>query len=292
MGFGATNIEGVIQSYAEYLHEAHQPTFDRFEILRASDREAALAEAIVFRMLQTLQVRPEVHDQPQIGGADFICYCPRGPLRKPVPEDRFVVEATSLSLDAVTNRSGIPNEVPDDISGGAFGLITQNIVNKAKAKAQQLGYYPMPRVLAIASSHAAIAALFNSATAMWALVSDIHWRQEIGSDVVDTAEYTNLDKSVFIRPGPHGTIEACRQSISAILLVAVYGDRSEVYGILHPEPARPLHVDWLPKIPFVRISRWPIIDGKIFTEWVVGNPSGHSLLHLPVRPPKLPRERR
>jgi len=185
-------------------------------------------------------------------------------------QDRFVVEATSLSLDAVTDRSGIPNEVPDDISGGAYGLVTQNIVNKAKAKAPQLGNYPMPRALAIGSSHAAIAALFNGATAKWALVSDPHWKHEIGSNVVDTAEYTDLDKSVFIRPGPGNTIAPCRQSISAILLLAVHGDKSEVHGIRHPEPAYPLNVEFLPKIPFIRISRWPITDGMIFTEWVVG----------------------
>jgi hypothetical protein len=282
-GFGATDIDGVIQSYAGYLCEVHPQNFDRFELLRTADREAACTEAIVFRMLQTMHVRPEIHDQPQTGGPDFLCYCWRGPLHKPLQQDRFVVEATSLSLDAVTDRSGIPNEVPDDISGGAYGLVTQNILNKAKAKAPQLANYPMPRVLAIGSNHAAIATLFNGATAKWALVSDPHWRHAIGSNVVDTAEYTDLDKSVFMRPGPNGTIEACRQSISAILLVAVHGDKSEVHGILHPEPAYPLNVEFLPEIPFVRISRWPINDGKIFTEWVVGSPSGHRFPHLLVR---------
>ena len=279
----ATDIDGVIQSYAEYLGESHPQNFGRFEGLCVSDREAALAEAIVFRMLQTIQVRPEIHDQPQTGGPDFVCSCWRGPLFKPQPQDRFVVEATSLSIDAVTNRSGIPNEVPDDISGGAYGLVTQNIVNKAKAKTPQLGNYLMPRVLAIVSSHVAVPALFNEATAKWALVSDPYWKHEIGSDVTDTAEYTNLEKSVFIRPGPDGRIEPCRQSISAILLVAVYGDKSKVLGILHPEPAYPLNVEFLPKIPFVRISRWPIIDGKIFTEWVVGSPSGQNFPHVFVR---------
>ena len=57
--------------------------------------------------------------------------------------------------------------MPEDVSGGAFGLVTRNICNKAKAT--QLANYPMPRVLAIASSHAGEAALFNKATAKWRL---------------------------------------------------------------------------------------------------------------------------
>src|SRR5580698_11423563 len=102
MGFGSTNVDGVIQSYAEYLHEAYPQNLDRFEQSRASDPDAALAEAVVFRMLQTMSVRPEIHDQPQKGGPDFICYCNRGPLHKPISEDRFIVEATSLTPDTVT----------------------------------------------------------------------------------------------------------------------------------------------------------------------------------------------
>lgn len=62
---------------------------------------------------------------------------------------------------------------------------------------------------------------------------------------------------------PDGTIVACRKSISAILLLAVYRDRFAVWGILHPEPARPMNIAYLPNVPFVRVSRWPIVDGEI-----------------------------
>lgn len=241
-----------------------------------------MAEAVVFGMLQGFNVDPHINDEVKTGGADFICCASRGPLVKRLPEDRFVVEATSLSPDAVTYRSKISNEVPDEISGGAFGLVTRNICNKAKDKATQLGGYPMPRVLAIASSHAGIAALFNEATATWALVSDPHWRQEIESSAVDTAEYTDLEKSAFMKPGPNGTIVACRKSISAILLVAVHGNKSEVWGILHPEPAFPLNIAFLPDLPFIRIAQWPVLDGKILTEWVVASPTGHSVYHFAI----------
>jgi hypothetical protein len=282
---GTTDTDGMLNSYSKYLYHGHPENAKRFDETRASDREAAVAEAIVFGMLQGFNVCPCINDEVKTGGADFICCAARGPLVKRRPEDRFVVEATSLSPDAVTDRSKISNDVPDEISGGAFGLVTRNICNKAKDKATQLGGYPMPRVLAIASSHAGIAALFNEATATWALVSDPHWRQEIGSSAADTAEYTDLEKSVFMKPGPNGTIVACRKSISAILLVAVHGNKSEIWGILHPEPAFPLNVAFLPDLPFVRIAQWPIVDGKILTEWVVASPTGHGAYHFPIRLP-------
>lgn len=286
MSFGNTDIDGMLNSYSEYLHHDHPENAKRFDKARGDAREAAVAEAVVFGMLQGFKVDPRINDDVKTGGADFICCASRGPLAKRVPQDRFVVEATSLSPDAVTDRSQIPNQVPEEMTGGAFGLVTRNICNKARDKATQLGGYPMPRVLAIASSHAAVAVLFNGATATWALVSDEHWRQEIGSSTVDSPKYTDLEKSVFMKPGPNGTIVACRKSISAVLLVAVYGDKSEVWGILHPEPARPLNINFLPDLPFVRVAPLPVVDGRIFTEWVVASPSGHSVYHFPVRPPK------
>jgi len=279
----------MLNSYLQYLKHGHTGNATRFELLRKSDREAAVAEAMVFGILQTINVRPELHDRVGSGGPDFICCGSRGPLCRPLPQDRFVVEATSLNPDAVSERSRIPNEVPEEISGGAFGLVTWNICNKAKAKATQLSGYEMPRVLAIVSSHFGVSALFNSATAVTALVSDFHWKHEIGSDVIDTGQYVNLENSVFMRPGPNGTIVACRQSISAILLVSVHGDKSELWGILHPEPAYPLNIAFFPNLPFVRLATWPIIDGKFTPEWIVAHPRGHSVRHYPVRLPRTDR---
>jgi hypothetical protein len=277
-------VKDVIESYADYLRAAQSHNLEHFTLLRKSDSEGALAEAIVFAMLQHLTVHPEVHEQAGTGGVDFICSRPCGPLIKSSARPPFMVEATSLNPGAVTERSHIPNEVPDDIRGGAFGLLIRNILNKAKAKATQLANYPMPRVLAIVSSHFAATVLFDRLTAKYALVSEPHWKQEIGSSVADPNQYTDLEESAFIKPSPNGTVVACRQSISAILLVAVYGDKSDVYRILHPQPAYPLNVEFLPGIPFIRIMPWPITDGEIFTEWVVGNPDACAVPHFPIDP--------
>lgn len=275
--------------YAEHLKANYPTHLTPFNQRRAQDREAALAEAIVFGMLKGFGVRPKINEVVGTGGADFICSANFGSsilgLREPTPESMFIVEATSLDPDAVSRNTSIPNEAPEEISGGAFSLLTRSVFAKAKDKATQLAGYDMPRVLAIASSHEGVGAVFNSGAALNILVSDYHWRQDIGSNTFDPNRYINLANSVFVKPGPNGTIEAARKSISAILLVAVHGDQSIVHGILHPEPVKPLPIEFFPKVPFLRIAKWPILDGRIFTEWVIADPDGLKVYH-PIRRPE------
>ena len=154
MSFGATTLDGMPQSHSDDLHKLYSANAKRFCQLSVSDRGAAITEDVAFGILQGFNVDPTIHDQPDSGGPDFICCACHDPLSPRSPEDRLVVEATSLDPDAVTDRSDLLNELPDDISGGAFGLVTRNICHKAKAKATQLANYSLPRVLAIASSHA------------------------------------------------------------------------------------------------------------------------------------------
>jgi hypothetical protein len=288
MMFASTCIEGMVDSYAEYLSRKYPPHSNRFKSLRAASREAAVAEAVVFGVLQSLHLSPEIYDDIETGGPDFVCAGSTlgfGLRRviKPSPEDRFVVEATCLDPDAVTRRSDIPNELPEDISGGPFSLLTKSICNKVKDKTTQLGGHAMPRVLAVASSHAGVGALFNTGAAKYMLTSEPRIVYGIGSRGPGR-QCTDLRSSVFLRIAGDGrTVLPCRQTISAILLIAVYGDKSEVYGILHPQPARPLEVGFFPKVPFVRLTKWPITDGIISTEWVVADPEGLSVPHFPVR---------
>jgi hypothetical protein len=280
-----TTVEDMLDSYQEYIRLARPDNLNRFRRTRERDREAAVAEAIVYGMLQHLNADPRINDDTSRGGADFLCCASRGPLLGRVPADQFVVEATSLNPEKVTERSGIRNEVPDGITGGAFSLVTQNIWRKVSGKENQLAKYDMPRVLAIVSGHFASAVLFNNYTATIALVSGLHWRHKINSAEVDRTNYTDLRTSIFFKPGPDGTIIATRKGISAVLLIAVHGDKSEAWGILHPEPERPLNIDFLPDVPFVRVAEWPIVAGKISTEWVIAHPSGYEVRHFPIKLP-------
>ncbi len=270
------NIDAVLDSYSVYLRRDDKKTADRFVRTRKSDRESALAEAITYQFLKTVGARPEINDKVGIGGPDFLCCASR--FRR-MPQDEFFVEATSLGLNAVTERSGLSSEMPKGISGRALGLVTENLCNKAKAKNRKFKNCIKPTVLAIVSSHLHGALLLDAHAAETALISGIHWRHEIGSEVADPNCYTDLKDSVFMRPGPNGSIEACRQNLSAILLISVYLDHSEVFGILHPEPKIPLNVALLPNLPFIRIAKWPVVDGKIWTEWVIGRPKGLRIPH-------------
>jgi hypothetical protein len=274
------NLESVLDWYSEYLRTKHPGNSKRFERAQKSDLEATIAEAITFHLLTHMGVHPEINEQVGIGCADFICCASRGPLFKRSAQNQFVVEATSLDQDAVSKRSRIPKVLPAGISGGAIGLLTKNICNKAKQKNKQLKGYAMPRVLAIVSSHPGSGVLFNSATAKWALVSEEHFIHKVGNPVADPTNYTDLKDSVFIKLGPDGeSIVPCRKEISAILLIGVDGAASEVFGIVHPEPEYPLNLEFLPNLPFVRIAQWPISEGRIVVDWVIAHPQGLHVRH-------------
>lgn len=286
---GPTTIDGVLDSFQEYLRIAHPANAVRFERLRAAARESALAEAVVFQLLEQIGVKPQINDSVASGGPDFIC---SGGYQSPVlrrfatpdPSARFLVEATSFDLDAVTRQSAIPREI-EDARGGPFRLLTSTIRGKASEKAPQLAGHEMARILAITSSHAGAAALFNTATAAWCLTSNPGIQVPHGGG--PGTPVTNLSDSVFLKPGSAGAnIEACRKSISAVLLISVHGNHSRVLGILHPEAAWPLDYRLLPTIHFVRLAKWPIADGIIETEWVIGDPEPHKFLHMRVRLPE------
>jgi hypothetical protein len=281
------NLEEMVDSYHEYLQRRHPEKSCQFAQSRRVSPESAMAEAITFGFLQYFHLDPEVNESPAKGGADFVCIGSHlSPalrrMAEPSPENRFLVEASSLDPESVTQRTNIPNEFPEPFSGGAFGPLTQAVCNTVKDKDRQLAKCGMPAIVAIASAHQGIAALFNEAAAEWCLVSDPQITTPL-SDPEVGLQTTNLRNSLFFRPGPdRKSIVPCRQNISAILLIAVYGEHSECYGILHPEPAFPLNIRFFPKLPFIRVRPWPIADGSISTEWVLTAPDGLNVCHLPI----------
>jgi hypothetical protein len=289
MGFGRISTVALVDSYAEYLRIAYPQHSQRFDRARPLDQEAAMAEAVTFHILESLALSPKVHESLKTGGPDFMC---TGSFASPVlrrfvappQSSSFFVEATSLLPDAVTTRSGIPNEIPECGEGGAFSLLTQSVNNKAEAKNAQLEGCGKPGVVAIASTHTGIAALFNAATAEYCLVSEPQVRTPLGGG--PSRQETTLQRSVFLElSADASTVISKRRNISAILLIAVYGTESEVFGILHPEPHFQLDVKFFPKVPFIRLRNWPIVDRVISTEWVISDPDGWKNPHWPIKTP-------
>ncbi len=274
----AVKPDEVIESFIEYIRAESPKNLKSFEDRRRAVPEAAMAEATVFGVLQQLQLNPMIADEPGIGGGDFLC------KYRPISfSDNgswpLIVEVTTLEPTAVERNSGWRNEVPDEITGGPFSMITERITARASSKIRQLSTYKMPRVLAIVSSHIGADALLSSTLAAESvLVSDRRISRPLGGGKASVI--TDLSVSAFLKGDPAtGKITAQRPTVSAVLLTSVAGDRSSVLGVIHPEPRYPLDIRAFPGIPFVKIKRWPIDNGAIEIEWVVGQPSGREFKH-------------
>ena len=93
------SVEYVVESYADYLRGRGRKFWRRFQTTRNDAPESALAEAMVFRVLQACKVDPTVADAPGFGGPDFQCL-----QGKP---NAFMAEATSLLPERVTEKSNL-----------------------------------------------------------------------------------------------------------------------------------------------------------------------------------------
>ncbi len=211
--FRGASIDEVVDSYWVFLvrnkYEAH---LQRFKQRLKSDLGAAQSEAVVFSLLWSSKINPDIFEDVSSGGPDFCC--------QPDARRRFVVEVTSLESRAVARRSKLPERI-DGPGGGAFGMITTALRSAAAAKAAQLANYSCPRVLAITSSHAFATILMGRYAARNLLLSDQMISYRIGDMSDPGSEITDLRKSAFLRIDESSKVIPCRQSISAILLIAI-----------------------------------------------------------------------
>ena len=259
------SVEAVLESYSVFLETFHRDRWELFKHLLQNDRDAALAEAVVFSWMQHERLNPDVAENPSTGGVDFRC-TPRG-------ASPFLLEATSLNSKAVTDRSGWPDHL--DGVARSFGMITPNLWSKARKKAGQLAGAPEPRVLAVCSTHVGADVLLGTIAAEWLMTSEP--KIAVGATTVSV---TDLRKAAFFRV-QDGVIVPLNQSISAILLIAISNTCLDVVGLLHPAPAIPFEYRALKSVPFLR-AQWPIQNNMIETEWVIGHPKPHSRWHQRV----------
>jgi len=259
----SVHIEQVVASYSSYLlrhyGRVHQ---EKYEQRYGDNEEAAVAEAVVFSWLCSVDLNPKYNeDDLGKGGADFIC--------QPERSSAFVIEATSLGSGSLSNQTGWTNEVGIGVHGGPFSLPTRVLQARVKAKVPQLSKHPMPRVLAILSSHIGADAFFSDEGATCLLVGGYEFCCAIGSSSKETFKRAKLENAVFIRRDQANPdrVVACRESVSAILLLALDGRGFSVVGILHPEPRFPIDPRTFPaKVPFSRLQPWPTND-KVQIEW-------------------------
>lgn len=257
-------LRDVVEYYRCYLSRDRDLTEHCTQFLKreSNDPKAAQAEAVIFSWLRAEKLKPYLFEDAGTGGPDFCC--------APSGTNCFLVEATSLDSEMVSERSGLPAEITGP-GTSAFALITEKLKAKAQSKAAQLAGHGMPTVLAITSDHAFASSLMDKLAAEYLMTSAPQINVPIGGG--PSYMSTNLKDSVFQRST--GLLDASEvpiikpalQSIGAILLVALDHREMRIVGLLHPKAANPFDPQWLPMIPFVKFAGL-FSHTNIATEWV------------------------
>ena len=259
----------VIKSYKLFLEVKYPTHFQSYCRRLKSHLESAKAEAVTFSILRSIFDDVQVAEDISTGGADFLCKSNGA---------EFISEVTCLEAESVAAQSGWKNEVPKNGSAGSFGMITHMLRTKASSKAAQLSGHSFPRILVITCEHIAADVLLGSHGAETLLTSDTKIEVPIGKPIENIDLVTDLKNSVFFRY-KNGSLESCRRSISAILLLSIFADKTFVVGILHPDPEYDFPIRLFPSVPFLRLKAWPPKNGRIETEWVINKPEAKGFYH-------------
>jgi hypothetical protein len=254
-------LDDVVTSYLDYLLTL--PEHRRRFVQRLEDHPpGARAEASMFAFFRAEGCEPLLSEDTGTGGADFCCQRP----------ERFVVEVTSLEDVTLANRAGIQQDVPANGEGGALDMeeVLNLIRTTVSGKAAQLADYPVPRVLAICSEHWGTSMFFGPGGAEEIMYGGsniaIPFTNEGAAGPAQIT--TDLREAPFFRI-KGGEVEACRRSISALLLVHLDPTACHVVGLLHPDPAITFPIQTLPEVPFGRVA-WPAKE--LHVEWLLAAP--------------------
>jgi hypothetical protein len=262
------SVDEVVDSYWKFLsRNRYDGHLKRFKDRLNADPKAAEAEAIVFSVLWSAKLRPDIFEDNSAGGPDFLC--------EPSPGDSFLVEVKSLDSGAVSERSTLPLSMSGN-GGQAFALITDKLCSAAQSKASQLGGRGMPGILAIVSSHAFAGLLMDRGAAQYLMISAPHMSVPIGSTRNAGQWRTDLRDAVFCQPAAlldasgNQVFVPRYRSIAAILLMTIGVRETEIVGLLHPDAAHPFNPQLFPVVPYVRFAQWPLTSINISTEWILG----------------------
>ena len=267
-----SSITGIIEGYKLFLEVKNPNHFQSYCGRLKNQPESAKAEAITFSILRSIFSSVLIAEDISTGGADFLCK---------IDGAEFISEVTCLESEAVATQSGWKNEVPKNGSAGSFSMITHMLRTKASGKAGQLSGHEFPRILVITSEHIAADVLLGPHGAETFFTSDTQIEVPIDKPIENVNLVTDLKNSVFFR-FKNGSVESCRKSISAILLLSIFADKSLVVGILHPDPEYEFPIKLFPSVPFLRMKEWPPKNGLIETEWVVYKPEAKAFYHRNV----------
>ena len=255
-------IDEVLASYKTYLSIKYPGHLQLLEDRVRSNLDGVRFEAAMFSVARTYNLNPQIAEVIGEGGVDFLCTS---------QGRQFLIEVTHCDTESVEKQSGLC-DIPDG-QPKFFSMVTDVLQRKAINKARQMSSYPMPRILCIGATHSASTILLGKHEVKWLLTSETKISIPIGAPNASVSQVTGLEESVFFRFDKDGNVVPCRQSISAILLVICDSDSCLFVGVLHPQPAYTFDIADLPDIPFLRVTNWGNLDGRIQTEWTIASPS-------------------
>ena len=264
----------IIESYKTFL-EVKFPTHYKSYCTRLKNKpESAKAEAVTFSILRSNFDEVKLAEDISTGGPDFSCSS---------NDVEFIVEVTCIETESVVTQSGWKNKVPPAPNKTAFSfrMITYKLRGIVSSKAAQLSGNNIPTLLIITSEHVGADFLLGPRAAEILLTSDIKIEVPIGKPINKVGLSTDLKNSVFFR-FKDGSLESCRKSISAILLISIFTDKSLICGILHPDPQYVFPIILLPLVPFLRLKKWPPENNNIETEWVIIKPKAEKFYHREI----------
>lgn len=259
------NTKDVTESFKVYLEVINPKYLEIFIQREKNNKDAAMFEAIIFSIFREYyNYEIKISENPSSGGVDFLCY---------TKNEKFAVEATTISVESVENHSGLKNDLVDN-RVSSFSFITEKLKSVISSKVSQLSDYEIPRILAIGSTHFDSDILLGTRAAEKLLVPDnisIPLANEDNSIQSKSFLSTDLETSIFFKI-EDGKIIPCRQGISAILLVDVKYNYLNIVGILHPEPIYCFDYNILSDVHFLTVEDWPIKEGKIKLVWIISDP--------------------
>ncbi len=241
------SIAEIIESYKYFLEVKYPHHYKSYCTRLKNKPESAKAEAVTFSILRSNFDDVKLAEDISTGGADFFCSS---------NDVKFIVEVTCIETESVATQSGWQNKVPPNENAFSFGMITHMLRRKASAKVPQLSGYSIPRILIITSEHMGADFLLGPRGAETLLTSNTKIEVPIGKPINKVGLSTDLKDSVFFR-FKNGSLESCRRSISAILLISIFDDKSLIVGILHPDPHYVFPIMIIPSVPFLRLKKWP-----------------------------------
>lgn len=262
----------VIESYKVFLEVKYSTHHQSYCTLLKDKPESAKAEAVTFSILRSNFDDVKLAEDISAGGADFFCSS---------NDVEFIIEVTCLEAESVATQSGWKNKVPPNGAAFSFGMITYMLRTKASAKVPQLSGHSIPRILIITSEHVGADFLLGPRGAETLLTSNTKIEVPIGKPINKIGLSTDLKDSVFFR-FKDGSLESCRRSISAILLISIFTDKSLICGILHPDPQYVFPIMILPSVPFLRLKKWPPENNNIEIEWVINKPKEEEFYHREI----------